>query len=182
MTIFVFVGSLLGAIKGEAQPSQKAFETALADTLRRFNPEQPVFVEAESRAIGRVMLPEALLHAMHRSRCVSVQAHRDERIAFLLVDYAHLFDEPNTFKAQLRKLIGLHSRERVERWCRLIDEDERATLFGELIELHYDPAYTRSSSGHFVELPRATPFILRPNDADIDEQARALLDQLQLPR
>ena len=112
----------------------------------------------------------------------AVQAHRDERIAFLLVDYAHLFDEPNTFKAQLRKLIGLHSRERVERWCRLIDEDERATLFGELIELHYDPAYTRSSSGHFVELPRATPFILRPNDADIDEQARALLDQLQLPR
>lgn len=175
-------GSLLGAIKGEAQPSQKAFETALADTLRRFNPEQPVFVEAESRAIGRVMLPEALLQAMHRSRCVSVQAHRDERIAFLLVDYAHLFDEPDTFKAQLRKLIGLHSRERVERWCRLIDENERGTLFGELIELHYDPAYTRSSSGHFVELPRATPFILRPNDADIDEQARALLDRLQLPR
>ena len=175
-------GSLLGAIKGEAQPSQKAFETALADTLRRFNPERPVFVEAESRAIGRVMLPEALLHAMHRSRCVSVQAHRDERIAFLLVDYAHLFDEPDTFKAQLRKLIGLHSRERVERWCRLIDEDERATLFGELIELHYDPAYTRSSSGHFVELPRAAPFVLRPNDADIAEQAHELLNRLQLPR
>jgi tRNA 2-selenouridine synthase len=174
-------GSLLGAVKGEPQPSQKAFETALIDTLRRFSPERPVFIEAESRAIGRVMLPEALLRAMHRSRCIAVQADRNERIAFLLVDYAHLFDEPETFKTQLRKLIGLHSRERVERWCRLIDEDERAILFGELIEQHYDPAYMRSSSGHFAELPRATPFLLRPSDADIDEQARALLDQLRLP-
>ncbi|HVW49959.1 MAG TPA: tRNA 2-selenouridine(34) synthase MnmH [Trinickia sp.] len=175
-------GSLLGALKGEAQPSQKAFDTALAAALRSFSPERPVFVEAESRAIGRVKLPDALLAAMHRSPCVAVQAHRDERIAFLLDDYAHLFDAPDAFKGQLRKLIGLHSRERVERWCRLVDEGERATLFGELIELHYDPAYARSSTGHFSELPRATQFVLRPNDADIDEQARTLLDLLRLPR
>jgi tRNA 2-selenouridine synthase len=175
-------GSLLGAVKGETQPSQKAFETALSDVLRRIDPERPVFVEAESRAIGRVMLPEALLRTMHRSRCVAVQADRHARIAFLLVDYAHLFDESETFKGQLRKLIGLHSRERVTHWCRLIDENERAALFGELIDQHYDPAYARSSAGHFAELERATPFVLRPNDADIDRQARALLDRLQLPR
>ncbi|CAB3662172.1 tRNA 2-selenouridine synthase [Trinickia soli] len=174
-------GSLLGALKGEPQPTQKAFDTALAETLRRFSPERPVFVEAESRAIGRVMLPDALLAAMHRSRCVSVQAERGERIAFLLDDYAHLFDAPDAFKIQLRKLIGLHSRERVERWCRLIDENERAALFDELISLHYDPAYARSSTGHFTELPRATGFVLRPNDSDIDEQAQALLDRLALP-
>ena len=174
-------GSLLGALKGEPQPTQNAFDTALAETLRRFSPERPVFVEAESRAIGRVMLPDALLAAMHRSRCVSVQAERGERIAFLLDDYAHLFDAPDAFKIQLRKLIGLHSRERVERWCRLIDENERAALFDELISLHYDPAYARSSTGHFTELPRATGFVLRPNDSDIDEQAQALLDRLALP-
>jgi tRNA 2-selenouridine synthase len=173
-------GSLLGAIKNEPQPSQKAFDTALVDALQAFSPERPVFVEAESRMIGRVTLPDGLLGAMHRSRCVSVQAPRDERIAFLLDDYANLFDAPDAFKAQLGKLIGLHSRERVENWCRLVDENARAALFSELIELHYDPAYARSSTGHFAELPRATPFELRPNDADIDAQARALLDLLQL--
>jgi tRNA 2-selenouridine synthase len=173
-------GSLLGAIKDEPQPSQKAFDTALVRALQGFAPERPVFVEAESRMIGRVNLPDGLLSAMHRSRCVSVQAPRDERIAFLLDDYANLFEAPDTFKAQLRKLIGLHSRERVENWCRLVDENARAALFSELIELHYDPAYTRSSTGHFTELPHATPFDLRPNDVDIDAQARALLDLLQL--
>lgn len=171
-------GSLLGAVQGEPQPSQKAFDTALVDALRAFTPDRPVFIEAESRRIGRVMLPDALLGAMHRSRCVLVQARREERIAFLLDDYAHLFDAPAAFKARLANLIGLHSRERVNRWCRFIDENARAELFADLIELHYDPAYARSSAGHFVELPRAMPFELRPNDEDIDAQARALLDRL----
>lgn len=173
-------GSLLGAIKGSPQPSQKAFETALVQALRGFTPERPVFIEAESRTIGRIALPDGLLGAMHRSRCVLVQAPRDERIAFLLDDYAQLFDSPDAFKGQLRKLIGLHSHERVARWCRLIDENARAELFGELIELHYDPAYARSSKGHFRELPRATPFDFHPNGADIDAQARALLDRLRV--
>ncbi|HTH73077.1 MAG TPA: tRNA 2-selenouridine(34) synthase MnmH [Trinickia sp.] len=171
-------GSLLGALQGEPQPSQKAFDTALVAALGAFSPDRPVFIEAESRAIGRVMLPDALLDAMHRGRCVSVEAQRGERIAFLLYDYGHLFDAPEAFKAQLMKLIGLHSRERVNRWCRFIDENARAQLFTELIELHYDPAYARSSAGHFTELPRAMPFALRPNDADIDEQAHALLARL----
>ncbi|HEX7684635.1 MAG TPA: tRNA 2-selenouridine(34) synthase MnmH [Trinickia sp.] len=173
-------GSLLGAIRGEPQPSQKAFDTALVDALHGFTPDRPVFVEAESRTIGRIMLPDALLGEMHRSRCVLVQAPRDERIAFLLEDYAHLFDAPEAFKATLTKLIGLHSRERVTQWCRFIDEDARAELFRELIELHYDPAYSRSSAGHFVELPRATRFELHPNDADIDAQARSLLERLDI--
>ena len=172
-------GSLLGALKGEPQPSQKAFETALVQALQGFTTDKPVFIEAESRAIGRVALPDALLGAMHRSRCVLIEAPRAERIAFLLDDYAHLFDAPDAFKGQLRKLVGLHSRERVDRWCRLIDENARAELFGELISLHYDPAYARSSKGHYVELPRATPFELHPN-ADIDAQARALLDRLTM--
>jgi tRNA 2-selenouridine synthase len=171
-------GSLLGAVNGQLQPSQKAFETALVQTMRAFSADRPVFIEAESRTIGRVALPDALLGAMHRSRCVGVHAPREERIAFLLEDYAQWFDAPEAFKAQLAKLIGLHSRRRVAHWCRLIDDEARDRLFGELIALHYDPAYARSSQSHFVELPRALPFELHPNDADIDSQARALLDRL----
>ncbi|PMS17113.1 tRNA 2-selenouridine(34) synthase MnmH [Trinickia dabaoshanensis] len=169
-------GSLLGALQGQSQPTQKAFETGIVQALRGFAPERPVFIEAESRTIGRVALPDALLGAMHRARCVAVHTPRDERIGFLLEDYAHLFDAPEAFKAQLTKLIGLHSRERVARWCRLIDENARTALFAELIDLHYDPAYARSSRGHFIQLPCASAFELHPNAPDMDDQARKLLE------
>ena len=171
-------GSLLGALPGEPQPSQKGFDSALAQALRGFDVTRPVFVEAESRRIGAITLPESLLTTFHQAACVEVEASHDDRIAFLLQDYGHLFDEPAFFKEQLSKLIGLHSRERVTRWHRLIDEGARAELFAELIDLHYDPAYARSSGAHFSELARATHMLFRPNDADSVEQARSLLAQL----
>jgi tRNA 2-selenouridine synthase len=171
-------GSLLGALPGQPQPSQKAFDTALVHALSGFDRAKPVFVEAEGRRIGAISTPDALLDSLHGAACVEVEARRDDRIAFLLQDYAHLFDDPAFFKAQLDKLVALHSRERVARWHRLIDENARAELFAELIDRHYDPAYARSSRALYTGLPHAAPMLFRPNDADSVEQARALLAQL----
>jgi tRNA 2-selenouridine synthase len=171
-------GSLLGAWPGEPQPSQKAFDTALVQALNSFDPARPVFIEAESRRIGAITLPVALLEALHRAACVQVETSRADRATFLLQDYRHLFDHPALFKEQLSKLIGLHSRERVEGWHRLIDQDAGAALSAELIDLHYDPSYARSSHAHFTGLSHATPVVFRPNDADSVDQARALLERL----
>jgi tRNA 2-selenouridine synthase len=172
-------GSLLGALPGEPQPSQKSFDTALVVALRALDPAKPVFVEAESRRIGSISLPAVLLNTFHHGACVEVETSREDRATFLLHDYAHLFDDPEAFKQQLSKLIGLHSRERVIGWHRLIDEAKSAELARELIDLHYDPAYARSSREHFAELQHATRLVFRPNDPDRVEQARALLAQLE---
>ena len=171
-------GSLLGAWAGVPQPSQKRFDTLLACALREFDPGRPVFVEAESRRIGSVALPLALLETFHRGACVEVLSSREDRAEFLLHDYAHLFDDPAALKGQLQRLIGLHSRERVTGWQQLVDENRRAELAHELIGQHYDPAYARSSHQHFTQLPNALPLTFRPNDADVVDQAKALLAQL----
>ncbi|WP_321924562.1 tRNA 2-selenouridine(34) synthase MnmH [Burkholderia sp. BCC1998] len=171
-------GSLLGALPGKPQPSQKGFDSGLVETLGRFDPEWPVFVESESRRIGLVHLPIALIDAFHAGPWVQVEAAQDERIAFLLDDYAHLFDEPAAFKAQLNRLIGLHSRDEVAHWHALIDADARAELFTELIDKHYDPAYARTYRATYNKPNRALAFTFRPNAADGREQARALLDAL----
>ena len=49
----------------------------------------------------------------------------------------------------------------------------------ELIDRHYDPAYARSSHAHYTQLPQARRMDFRPNDADVVEQARALLAALE---
>ena len=54
-------GSVLGVLPGQPQPDQKWFETLLLQALERFDPARPVFVEAESRKIGRLHVPEALI-------------------------------------------------------------------------------------------------------------------------
>lgn len=168
-------GSLLGALPDAQQPTQKHFDTLLAVRLRELDASQPVFVEAESRKIGAVELPASLLHAMHQGDCIDVRASRDDRARFLQQDYAQLFDTPDWLKAQLQRMVGLHSRETIKGWITLVEEGRREDLARELIDRHYDPAYARSSQSHFVQLPRALRVDFRPNDDDVEAQALALM-------
>jgi hypothetical protein len=50
-------GSVLGLEPGETQPSQKLFETRVWADLRRFDPNRPVFVEAESKRLAPFTFP-----------------------------------------------------------------------------------------------------------------------------
>lgn len=49
-------GSIFGQ-RATPQPSQKLFESGIAQTLARFDPDRPVVVEAESSKVGAVNVP-----------------------------------------------------------------------------------------------------------------------------
>ncbi len=168
-------GSLLGALPGEAQPGQKGFDSRLLRALEGLDPARPVFVEAESRKIGQVQLPDALMQKMAESDCLRVEASLEDRVDFLCEDYAALLDEPEAFKTLLSCLVELHGKQQVARWHAMIDARAQVELFRELIEKHYDPAYRRSSHGLFRRLPQARPFGFRPNAGDLTSEARRFL-------
>lgn len=175
-------GSLFGVWPDAAQPTQKAFDTALAEALAKFRADRPVFIEAESRRIGRITLPKSLLDAFHAGRCVDVVAPFVTRVRFLLEDYAHLFDEPQYCKDRLSRLVGLHSRQTVAHWFDLIDRDERAQLVTELVQKHYDPAYARSSQHSFGGAATVLAFAFDPSASDRVGQARELIARLESAR
>ena len=82
-------GSLLGDRPGDAQPSQKWFESRVHDALAAFDPQRVVYVESESRKIGDAQIPEALLAAMRASPCVRVETPHSLRLALLKDEYTH---------------------------------------------------------------------------------------------
>lgn len=170
-------GSLLGSLPGEGQPSQKGFDTRVLQALERLDPARPVFVEAESKKIGQLQVPAALMQAMSNADCIRVEASVEDRVDFLCEDYASLLDDPAGFKALLSCLVDLHGKQVVSHWHELVDAGAKPELFRELIEKHYDPAYRRSSHGLFRKLPQAMPFVFRPNAGDLAEEAARLLSQ-----
>ncbi|WP_334135951.1 tRNA 2-selenouridine(34) synthase MnmH [Tepidimonas sp.] len=138
-------GSILGAWPdGQPQPSQKAFDTALVETLRRFDPARAVWVEAESRKIGAVQLPEALTMALQHAPRVQVHAPFAARLALVLQDYAWLGRDPAALAQRLLALRGLQSNETLARWQAWARAGHLADLFAELMTHHYDPLYRRS--------------------------------------
>jgi tRNA 2-selenouridine synthase len=151
-TLACHKGSVLGVLPDQPQPSQKAFETALLQALSRFDPARPVYVEAESRKIGNLHVPEALIERIRQGECVTVDATLEARVAFLLKDYDYFLQRPEFLGRRLDVLRSLQSRETLNRWQQLIADADWPTLVRELLELHYDPLYRRSQDYNFTGL------------------------------
>ena len=142
-------GSLLGALPGVPQPSQKNFETQIATTLEALDLSRPVYVEGESARIGRLSLPVPLVQRLREAPCIEIEAQPPERLDYLLRDYAYLGDDREALAHKLAALTELHGKETVARWQGWARAGELAPLFGELMERHYDPHYGRSQARNF---------------------------------
>lgn len=170
-------GSVLGNLPDRPQPSQKKFETLLWDALRACDPARPVFVEGESKKIGQLQIPEALMHVMRGSECVLLETGRDTRIALLSDEYRHFFADPQSLYAQLDCLAGLYGEKTIAGWKRLAAEGAWDALVQRLLEDHYDPAYQRSAARNYARLGEALEVRLEaPGDAAFARLARRLAE------
>ena len=170
-------GSVLGRLPDEAQPSQKLFDSRLWAALRALDAARPVYVESESRKIGRVALPPALLQAMRaQGRAVWLDMDVPARVQLLLQDYAHFFDDPQPFCDALDGLVELRGRQRVLGWQQLAREGRWAEVFEALMREHYDPGYAASLQRHFPALAQGWRQTLVDGDPEhLAEAARALI-------
>jgi tRNA 2-selenouridine synthase len=138
-------GSVLGALPGSPQPSQKRFDTLCWERLRAFDAQRPVFIEGESRKIGALRVPEALIQRLREhGRCVRVELADDARVQLLLEEYGHFADDPEGFCRLLEGLVELRGREVVKDWQAQARAGRWAEVFASLMRLHYDPLYERS--------------------------------------
>lgn len=142
-------GSVLGVLPETPQPSQKAFESSIAYVLRGFDPARPVYVEAESRKIGKLRVTDELLAGIRAGHCFEIDAPLPARVDYLLTDYAYFLAQPEWLKQRLDSLRELHSKETLANWHRLIDAGEWRQLVHELLSQHYDPHYRRSQGKHY---------------------------------
>lgn len=148
-------GSVLGNLPSQPQPSQKLFETSIWNTLRKFDPARPVFVESESKKVGQLRVPAALMDKMRASPCISLTLSRAKRVQLLMEDYAHFTASPASLNEQLGYLVSLHGHEKIARWQQMAHDGQMPALVEELLLDHYDPAYTRSIHRNFVQFHQA---------------------------
>ncbi|QFT62724.1 tRNA 2-selenouridine synthase [Roseivivax halotolerans] len=136
-------GSLLGDRPG-GQPSQKAFESALARAVIGFDPARPVVVEAESSKIGEINLPPSLWAAMKDAPWIEVSAPIAARTSYLVEAYADILADPETLREKLAPLRRFRGHELVDDWFTKIEAGDKAGLVESLMTAHYDPAYDKS--------------------------------------
>jgi tRNA 2-selenouridine synthase len=168
-------GSVLGLAPGDVQPTQKAFETALWQALRGFDPARLVWAESESRTIGRLRVPEALLARLRGAPCVVVQMPVPARVALLMADYGHFVRDTEAFCERLAALAEHRGNEVVARWQALARAGEHTTVVHELLVQHYDPVYERSMARNYAGYAQADKLTLADGEpATLAAAARQL--------
>jgi tRNA 2-selenouridine synthase len=169
-------GSLLGNLPDQAQPSQKMFESEILETLRHFNTQQPIFVEAESRKIGNLAVPTTLLDQIRQSVCIAIEASIPARVQLLTEDYKHFLNDPALLKQSLTPLLPLHGQKVLNDWHSLAQQGDWMTLVEDLLSRHYDPAYQRSTDSNYPQLDRAQILEFEElNEASFSQAAQALI-------
>ena len=170
-------GSLLGAEPDQAQPSQRMFETRLADALNQLDPALPVLVEAESSRIGSCHIPQGFWAEMHNAPQIHINASIEDRVSFLIRDYPHLISNTETLNRLIDGMINRHGHKVTGQWRDLAHAQEWPEFVRQLILEHYDPAYKNSSERKDGEnLGLITPKTLDQNG--IEDAAQQIYDVL----
>lgn len=133
-------GSVFGHLRMGKSPTQEQFENCIAENLYRFDQENPVWVEDESRMIGPLKIPDSLYSRMQNSPLIALERSTEERINRLLEAYSPI--SPEQFEESVlriqKKLGGLKTRTVIE--LARNDQWREAVL---LLLDYYDRSYAK---------------------------------------
>jgi tRNA 2-selenouridine synthase len=142
-------GSVLGLIPGQPQPGQKQFESRVWDALRRFEPSRPVYVESESKKVGDLRVPLALIDRMRAAPCIRLDLPLDARVRLLLADYGHFVTDTASFCERLDALRPARGNDVVNAWQEAARSGRTPEAVRGLLVQHYDPIYAQSMKRNF---------------------------------
>ena len=162
-------GSVFGPLGQEKQPSNEQFENNMADAWRKFDFLKLIWVEDESRHLGRCGIPDPLFKQMRESPVVKMIIPKEERIKRLVDEYG--FFQEEELLEQLEKI-----RERLG--GQFTNEAVKALHSGNLAKVadltlrYYDKAYEYGISKRNKE----KILLLELEKDNPEENAKAILE------
>jgi tRNA 2-selenouridine synthase len=159
-------GSAFGSI-GEAPRNQRMFESLLLERLDELADSRYIIIEAESKRIGRVNLPDWLLQAKENGLHILLEAPTLIRVKRTLAQY--VVDDPE-FKDKITGAMSaiekkLTPEDRAVGWS-AIEHNRYEELVAMLLVKYYDPRYRHSMEQYDAEF-----ITLDAEDLDVCKEA-----------
>lgn len=151
-------GSSFGALGEAAQPTVEQFENDFYEAFRQTDPGRRVWVENESRAIGRVFIPEGFWEQFRTAPLIEVDAPFESRVNYLVSTYGNFPGDllKEAFLRLERRLGGQHCIAAVK----ALEDGDLATAAAIALR-YYDKSYAHANSKcafqPVIQLPIAAP-------------------------
>jgi tRNA 2-selenouridine synthase len=131
-------GSVFGDVNG-TQPSQKEFQNRLVHALLALKPERRAFVEAESKRIGKIMLPSTLYRQMESGYRIEITAPLEQRVERIMRMYDTM--DETFFLERMERISPYISREDKASSITAFENGDLAAVSEILLTKYYDKVY-----------------------------------------
>jgi len=131
-------GSAFGALGEQAQPTTENYENLLYEVWKTFDISKPVWLEDESKFVGKVSIPEPLFDKMRTCQVVRIEMPLELRVKRLVKDYAAFPKNEliSAIRRITRKLGGQNATTAIE-----AIENENFQTAIEIVLFYYDKTY-----------------------------------------
>ncbi len=153
-------GSIFGHI-GLEPNNQKKFDSLLIHELQKMKDEPYVYLEGESKRIGKVLIPSFLFDKKENGIHVFIHLPMEQRVKNILADYNPWGAEVKFIEAfkLIKRRIHMPIAKEIEV---RIGEGKFEEAVALLLEYYYDPRYAYSTTKH----PHENDFVIYADSAD----------------
>jgi tRNA 2-selenouridine synthase len=155
-------GSIFGQI-GLRPNNQKTFESLLLQDLMAYKDSPYVLFEAESKRIGKVVLPPFFIEKKEQGMQIFIDMPMEERVRHILDDYKPWEHKEDCIEAYEKIRNRIHTPVAAEIAANLEAEDY-ASAVRLLLEFYYDPRYEHTAK-QFPEERRITISVKNAEEA-----------------
>ncbi|MBA3721291.1 MAG: tRNA 2-selenouridine(34) synthase MnmH [Parachlamydiaceae bacterium] len=132
-------GSAFGLLGLPPQMSQEQFENKLAHTLKQLDLSKPIWIEDESRMIGKCRIPTALFDSMAQAKFIHIDINKELRIQHLISIYGNApIDELVQSTTRIERKLGIQLTNKI---INLFINNDKASAF-DLLLTYYDKTYS----------------------------------------
>jgi tRNA 2-selenouridine synthase len=160
-------GSAFGALGEDPQPTTEQFENNLCQKLSGIDRQKKIWVEDESRNVGRCVVPVELYNRMKESRILFLDVSRESRAMHLVRHYAGYGKEE--LKACVLKISKRLGGDRTKEAVDAVDRDDFYNTAMITLE-YYDKAYMFSLAKNHKDYE-----VIRADGTDAARNAEILL-------
>lgn len=165
-------GSAFGSLGLPDQTSTEQFENDLAMKWLAFDHQMPVWVEDESRNIGKVIIPEPVFFKMSDAPIVLVDVPFDLRVKRLCAEYGNF--EPAELTALIRKISRRMGGDKTNEAIRDLEQGKVSGAVSKVLT-YYDKTYLFGLS----KRKKSRMLTIRSESEDLQSVAKQVVSVIQ---
>lgn len=162
-------GSVFGAVGNINPVNQKQFDSQMYENIKNINDVKCIVIEAESKRIGKILIPDNVIEAKENGIPILVTASIETRVNRIIAEYTP-YENRDSINQALKVILPRIPTEIRNLITKASEEENYEDLVTNLLQYYYDPRYQYSTDKY--------PSFFEVNSDNLEEATNKILNYI----